>query len=386
MSDKKQDLNFKLDLEKLIGRNFSHSSLEVLKEQTKGKTVVVTGAGGSIGSEIVNQLSKLDLRTLILIDHSEFNLYRIHDQILQSNIKPGLIILPCLLNITNKFALDQLFTKHKPDYIYHAAAYKHVHLVEYNPFAGISNNILGTKNLMELAAAYDVEKFILISTDKAVRPTNLMGATKRICELMLTKFAREKGLNMSAVRFGNVAGSSGSLIPKLFEQIKKQKPLTITDKRMTRYFMLIPEAVELVLKSSETSQSGDIVLLNMGHSVKILDIADRLISMCGLDPQAYPKNFVGARPGEKLFEELSLEAKELFKNGETFVTLPNGDKDFAVFKFKNKTYHDIDQVVNQILFYAKNHSSTAIDLVWESIKVDFENNQEEAQEDTKRSA
>ncbi|MCO4754732.1 MAG: polysaccharide biosynthesis protein [Bacteriovoracaceae bacterium] len=371
-----------LDLEELVGRNFESPDLSALEAKCAGKTVMVTGAGGSIGSELAAQLSKMEIKTLILLDNSEFNLYRVHESLNEQCEEGGIQLVPTLTNICEYSALENLFLKYRPDFIYHAAAFKHVHLVEANPQAGILNNIAGTQNLLNLCVLYGIEKFTLISTDKAVRPTNLMGATKRVCELMMSHYATKHGLDLCAVRFGNVAGSSGSLIPKLFGQVRRNKPLTITDKRMTRYFMLIPEAVGLVLSASETCKKGDIALLNMGSPVRIIDIAKKLIKLCGKDETSYPIKFTGPRPGEKLFEELSLEGEDLFRNNERFATLKNGDTEFSTMIFNGKPYKDILQAVFDILFYANNNSQMSVNLLWAAIDSDFAI-QESVQEEEK---
>ena len=369
MSTKLQNTALKsfLDLEELVGRNFEKPDLTKLKRQLNGKTVMVTGAGGSIGSEISRQISEMNINKLILVEHSEYNLYKIAEELSCHKDK----ITLCLASICDQKAMRDLFWKHRPKFIYHAAAYKHVHLVESNPGAGVLNNIHGTHVLLELASEYGVENFTLVSTDKAVRPANIMGATKRICELLVNEYARNHKLNGSSVRFGNVAGSSGSLIPKLFEQITKGRPITITDKRMTRYFMLIPEAVGLVLKASEGARPGSVALLNMGKSVPIVKLAKKLLGMCGKDPETYPIEYVGIRPGEKLFEELSLDAHKLFEDGKQFTCLRNGERDFYSFSFNGRKYEQVSTVAKDLAFYAQNRSPKIVDLVWKAVAADF---------------
>lgn len=361
-----------LDLEKLVGRSFERPDLTELKNKLTGKTVLITGAGGSIGSEITNQIFSLGVCKLVLVESCEFNLYSIMEKIGDAALSgPNATVTGSLTNICDYEALEELFNKHRPDFVYHAAAYKHVHIVEANPNAGIMNNVVGTKNLLDVSANFGIEKFTLISTDKAVRPTNLMGATKRVCELLISDYAERYGLNCSAVRFGNVAGSSGSLIPKLFTQVQNNDPLTITDKRMTRFFMLIPEAVSLVLKASESSRPGAITLLNMGKSIAIVDMAKKVIEMSGKDPETYPITYIGKRPGEKLFEELSLSEKDLFKSGKMFADLDMGDGVFEEFHFKGKRYKSAPQLIQDMAFYAKNNSELAKELVWAAIENDF---------------
>jgi UDP-N-acetyl-D-glucosamine 4,6-dehydratase len=221
--------------------------------------------------------------------------------------------------------LESVFREFKPDIVFHAAAYKHVHLVETNPFTSILNNIQGTKNLLDLSEKYDVQNFILISTDKAVNPAGIMGATKRICEIMTSLIGLRLKRNFCAVRFGNVLGSSGSLIPMLKRQIKNGESITITHKDMTRYFMLIEEAVALVLKASSIAQPGDINVLKMGEPVRILDVAKNLIQLMGKSEDEVTINYTGLRPGEKMFEELYISGKELNTEHPDIVVVPKGD-------------------------------------------------------------
>lgn len=358
--------------EDIIGRNFSEPNLDILKEQLQEQVVLVTGAGGSIGSEICRQLLQMKIKRLILAEHSEINLYKILEEIKEMNIDQSIEVIPSLINICNSVALEYVFNEYRPTFVYHAAAYKHVNIVQTNPFSGIQNNILSTKNIVEISAKYKVKKFVLISTDKAVRPTNTMGATKRICELITSQTALNTGLDFSSVRFGNVAGSSGSLIPKLQSQISKGKPLTITDPRMTRYFMLIPEAVSLVLKASEESKPADIKLLNMGKPIKIIDIAKRILTLSGRDPKDYPIHFIGPGPGEKLYEELFVNIKDEDLAKETvFFTAKGGESSFESFDYNNETYNSIFEVVEKIIDLSLNFNKNAIDLVWKTIENEF---------------
>jgi FlaA1/EpsC-like NDP-sugar epimerase len=242
---------------------------------------------------------------LILVEHSEYNLYAIEHELvslMQSELEVQ--IIPKMLNVKDKDFLDEVFAKYKPDIVVHAAAYKHVPMVEENISSGILNNIIGTKTCIDLAVKYEVEKFVLISTDKAVRPTNVMGTTKRICEL----YAQNKNSSKTeivAVRFGNVLGSSGSVIPKFKEQIKNGQNITVTHPDITRYFMLIPEACELVLQAGSLGNGGEIFILDMGTPVKIVDLAQKLIDLSGAENIKI--EFSGLRPGEKLYEELLID-------------------------------------------------------------------------------
>ncbi|MGB5794004.1 UDP-N-acetylglucosamine 4,6-dehydratase family protein, partial [Poseidonibacter sp.] len=266
-----------------------------IEEFIKDKIVLITGAGGSIGSEISRQCKFFGAKKLILLDHSEFNLYQITDELNDEKIIP---IMQSVINIEH---INKTFEKYKPQIVIHAAAYKHVPLVESNIQEGILNNILGTKNCIDTAIKHKVEKFVLISTDKAVRPTNVMGTTKRVCELYAQN-VDSKSTEIVAVRFGNVLGSSGSVIPKFKEQIALGGPITVTHPDITRYFMLIPEACELVLQSASIGKGGEIFILDMGEPIKIVDLAKKMIEITGKEEVKI--EFCGLRPGEKLYEEL----------------------------------------------------------------------------------
>ena len=294
-----------VEVEDLLARHPKGLDKSKISEFIDGKIVMITGAGGSIGSEICRQCVKYGASKLILVEHSEYNLYAIEHELvslMQSELEVQ--IIPKMLNVKDKDFLDEVFAKYKPDIVVHAAAYKHVPMVEENISSGILNNIIGTKTCIDLAVKYEVEKFVLISTDKAVRPTNVMGTTKRICEL----YAQNKNSTKTeivAVRFGNVLGSSGSVIPKFKEQIKNGQNITVTHPDITRYFMLIPEACELVLQAGSLGNGGEIFILDMGTPVKIVDLAQKLIDLSGAENIKI--EFSGLRPGEKLYEELLID-------------------------------------------------------------------------------
>ena len=294
-----------VEVEDLLARHPKGLDKSKISEFIDGKIVMITGAGGSIGSEICRQCLKYGASKLILVEHSEYNLYAIEHELvslMQSELEVQ--IIPKMLNVKDKDSLDEVFAKYKPDIVVHAAAYKHVPMVEENISSGILNNIIGTKTCIDLAVKYEVEKFVLISTDKAVRPTNVMGTTKRICEL----YAQNKNSTKTeivAVRFGNVLGSSGSVIPKFKEQIKNGQNITVTHPDITRYFMLIPEACELVLQAGSLGNGGEIFILDMGTPVKIVDLAQKLIDLSGAENIKI--EFSGLRPGEKLYEELLID-------------------------------------------------------------------------------
>ncbi len=300
----------RVEVEDILGREQVPADPALLERNIKNKTVLVTGAGGSIGSELCRQIMRMNPKELILLDQSEFALYQIHRELKQN--RRHVPLNPVLCSITNHSRLERLFSDHKVDTVYHAAAYKHVPMVELNPLAGVYNNIIGTYRLVQAATAGKVDMFVLISTDKAVRPTNVMGATKRFAELILQAMnMAEKKTCFTMVRFGNVLDSAGSVIPLFRDQIKKGGPLTVTHREVTRYFMLIPEAVELVIQAGAIADGGEVFVLDMGSPVNIYDLAKRIISLSGnkLKDDANPTGnmeiqITGLRPGEKLYEEL----------------------------------------------------------------------------------
>lgn len=282
----------------------------------KDKIVLITGAGGSIGSEISRQCKTYGAKQLILLDHSEFNLYSILEELKGENV------IPIMQSVRDITVLENTFEKYKPQIVIHAAAYKHVPLVEYNILEGITNNIIGTKNCIDLSIKYGVQKFVLISTDKAVRPTNIMGTTKRICELYAQN-VESKNTEIVAVRFGNVLGSSGSVIPKFKSQIENGGPITVTHPEITRYFMLIPEACELVLQAASIANGGEIFILDMGEPIKIVDLAKKMIELSGRSDINI--EFCGLRLGEKLYEELLINDSDQKTKYES-ITVANSTK------------------------------------------------------------
>jgi len=287
-----------ISVEDLLARHPKDLDKNKISSFIKDKTILVTGAGGSIGSEICRQCEKFGAKKLILLDHSEYNLYAIIEEL--KKVKT----VPVMQSVVNKNFLDETFKSHLPDIVIHAAAYKHVPLVESNIDEAILNNIIGTKNVIDLSIKYGVEKFIMISTDKAVRPTNVMGTTKRICELYAQN-SNGNGTDIVAVRFGNVLGSSGSVIPKFKAQIAKGEDITVTHPDITRYFMLIPEACELVLQAGAIGTGGEIFILDMGEPIRIVDLAQKMINLSGREEIKI--RFTGLRPGEKLYEELLID-------------------------------------------------------------------------------
>lgn len=306
-----------LDIDDLLGRAPVEPDTQLLKHTITGRTILVTGAGGSIGSELCRQIFRLYPNQLVLVDHSEFALYKIHDELQALSLKGGegkASIIPVLGSIRDEKFITQLMINFKPEIVFHAAAYKHVPLVEDNIVEGIKNNVHGTKNVAEAAISAGVKNFVLISTDKAVRPTNVMGASKRLAELVVQALASQQSTTcLSMVRFGNVLGSSGSVVPKFRQQIAEGGPVSVTHPEVTRYFMTIPEAAQLVIQSVAMASGGEVFLLNMGDPIRIADLARRLIELSGLtvcddtNPDGDIEiNFIGLRPGEKLYEELLL--------------------------------------------------------------------------------
>ena len=316
-----------ISVEDLLARKPKDLDKQKIAKFIKDKTILITGAGGSIGSELVRQCIKFKAKKLILVDHSEFNLYNIEQEI------SGKIDFRCIMqSVVNKELLEKTFKRYKPQIILHAAAYKHVPMCEENIEEAILNNIIGTKNTIDLACKYKAEKFILISTDKAVRPTNVMGATKRVCELYAQN-ANCKSTEIVAVRFGNVLGSSGSVIPKFKKQIENGGPVTVTHPDITRYFMLIPEACQLVLQAASIGKGKEVFILDMGEPVKIVDLAKKMIELSGKDNIKI--KFIGLRAGEKLYEELLINKNDKKTEYESImITLP--------------TYYDIKKLNRDI--------------------------------------
>jgi FlaA1/EpsC-like NDP-sugar epimerase len=298
----------KIDLKDLLSREPVEIEYSQLRKNLEGKRILITGAGGSIGAELGRQVAQFDPNLLALLDFDETELFRISQELRESH--PGLKVLPVLGDILNKEKMAGVFHEMTPQLVFHAAAYKHVPVMEDFPEEAIRVNILGTRILAELSLQCGVEKFIFISTDKVVNPTSLMGASKRVAEMVITDLNHQEKTHFLAVRFGNVLGSRGSVIPIFQEQIKKGGPVTITHPDMKRYFMTIPEAVLLVLQAGSMGHGGEVFVLDMGEQAKIYDVACELIRLSGLEPDKdIPIVFTGIRPGEKLFEEV-LTAEE----------------------------------------------------------------------------
>ena len=301
-----------VSIEDLLGRGEVKLSQGEIRSYLRGKSVLVTGAGGSIGSQIVREIFNFKPSNLILVDVNENALYMLERDLdfekSHSKEYEGVNYISEIVSIREKEALREVFDKYKPEVVFHAAAHKHVPLMERRPQEAIKNNVFGTKNVMDVAIEKDVERFIMISTDKAVNPANAMGASKRLTEIILQSKGNKYKTKFAAVRFGNVLGSNGSVIPIFKEQIRKGGPITITHRNIIRYFMTIPEAAQLVLQAGYYASEGEIFLLDMGEPVKIIDLATNLIKLSGLEPyKDIAIEEIGLRPGEKMYEELSLD-------------------------------------------------------------------------------
>jgi FlaA1/EpsC-like NDP-sugar epimerase len=300
-----------LDINDLLGRESIMPNVLLLNEKITGKVVLVSGAGGSIGSELCRQILAIGPKLLLLIDNSEYHLYKIHQELESNFTNRKDVIIPLLASIQDKPRLKEIFDKWRPDTVYQAAAYKHVPLIQQNPSEGIKNNVFGTLKLAQVALEFDVTTFVFISTDKAVRPTSIMGASKRIAEMILQALASNNPkTKLSMVRFGNVLNSSGSVVPKFYQQIIEGGPITLTHREITRYFMTIPEATQLVIQAGAMAKGGDVFVLDMGQPVRIIDLAERMIKLSGLSIRDIHNpngdieiNVTGLRPGEKLYEE-----------------------------------------------------------------------------------
>ena len=360
-----------VQIEDLLGRDTIRLNLSSLRSALGGHTILVTGGGGSIGSELCRQIAHYHPRELIILDIYENNAYEIQQE-LRRTYGDALNLSVEIASVRDAAKLDEIFEKYRPDIVFHAAAHKHVPLMENSPSEAIKNNIFGTYHVADAAERCGVKKFVMISTDKAVNPTNVMGATKRFCE-MIMQSRYDSATEYCAVRFGNVLGSNGSVVPLFKEQIAKGGPVTVTDKRITRFFMTIPEAVQLVLEADTMAQQSQIFVLDMGEPVRILDLAENMIRLSGFEPyQDIAIEEIGLRPGEKLYEELLMASNDLSAtaNEKIFVeqqgvieretieadlralqdALTRGDNNeelIALLKIMVPTYHSPDEVNNK---------------------------------------
>ncbi len=307
-----------VEIEDLLGREPVQINTEEVLNYVRGKTILVTGGGGSIGSELCRQIASHDPKQLVILDIYENNAYQIQQELIRKF--PGLNLQVLIGSVRNTNRVNEVFESYRPDIVYHAAAHKHVPLMETSPNEAVKNNVMGTYRVAVAADRYGVERFVMISTDKAVNPTNVMGATKRICEMIIQMMNQRSKTNYVAVRFGNVLGSNGSVIPLFKQQIAEGGPVTVTDPEIIRYFMTIPEAVSLVLQAGAYAKGGEIFVLDMGEPVKILDLAVNLIKLSGFRPgEDIEIRFTGLRPGEKMYEELLLREEGLKKTANKMI-------------------------------------------------------------------
>ncbi|EOS7876863.1 polysaccharide biosynthesis protein [Enterococcus hirae] len=343
-----------IDVVDLLGRDEVKLDIESIKDQITDKVILVTGAGGSIGSEICRQIIQFNPAKLLLLGHGENSIYLIDRELRTHHQNCPTEIVPIIADIQDREKINEIMEQYHPDIVYHAAAHKHVPLMEYNPKEAVKNNIFGTKNVAEAAKAAKVKNFVMISTDKANNPPNVMGSTKRIAEMIVTGLNEEGCTKFSAVRFGNVLGSRGSVIPVFREQIAQGGPVTVTDFRMTRYFMTIPEASRLVIQSGALAKGGEIFILDMSEPVKIVDLAKNMIRLSGYSEDEIEIIETGIRPGEKLYEELLLDKE---RNDEAvyekiFVGNIKGYSMQTVMDFVNSLPQDDEQLAKEIVTFA----------------------------------
>jgi len=347
-----------IELEDLLRREPVKLNLEEIAAYLTGKTVLVSGAGGSIGSELCRQICSFNPRSLVILDYSENNLFDIDNELREAY--PAIRIETELADIKDRPRLQLVFSRSQPQVVFHAAAHKHVPMMEKHPAEAVKNNILGTRNIAEMADKFGTETFILISTDKAVNPTSVMGATKRIAEMLIQDLNQNSPTSFAAVRFGNVLGSRGSVIPTFKRQIENGGPVTVTHPDMTRYFMTIPEAVQLVIEAGAMASGGEIFVLDMGEPVKITDLARDLIRLHGYEPDKDIKiSFTGIRPGEKLYEELFSAREQMAATMHDRIYISNKEQDlyfssietietlFAKNAFINR--NDVVELISQVL-------------------------------------
>jgi FlaA1/EpsC-like NDP-sugar epimerase len=361
----------------VLGRDEVRLEEDEIRKYLFGKRVMITGAGGSIGSELVRQVYRFKPQAIALLDFSEYNLYHVsvkfengngvhydgsygkdggnsrrHGGSSAAGVGDSVAVWPYLVDLRNRAATARIFSEFKPHVVFHAAAYKHVPMQEMNPWEAVRNNLLGTKHVAELSIAGGVDKFVLVSSDKAVRPTNVMGTTKRVCELLLKSYNGNMATKFLSVRFGNVIGSSGSVIPLFREQIMQGGPVTVTHPEVTRFFMSIPEAAQLILQAGAMGKGGEIFILEMGEPIRILDLAKTVIRMSGFVPeQDIPIIFTGLRPGEKLYEELITVDEGI---------IPTQHEKIMVLKGNGNGYSNVTMQVDELISVAETFDISAI--------------------------
>jgi FlaA1/EpsC-like NDP-sugar epimerase len=344
-----------VEIEDLLGREPVVLDRTLIGSYLTGKRVLVSGAGGSIGSEICRQVAQFDPEKLILLDQAETPLYEIEKELIARF--PEVRILPLIADIRDRDKIMLAFEEYTPEVVFHAAAYKHVPMMEYNPTQAVLNNVFGSQNIADAAHEFKVRNLVMISTDKAVNPTNIMGATKRAAEIYIQALSRGSSTKFTTVRFGNVLGSNGSVIPLFKDQIAKGGPVTVTDKRIIRYFMTIPEATQLVLQAGSMGSGSEILVLDMGDPVRIIDLAEELIRLSGLTPYEDIDIIVtGLRPGEKLFEELLIDGEGI---------LPTAHKKIKVLA---PVHIDMQPVRDELTALYEAARSNAVDDLMESLK------------------
>ena len=352
-----------VSIEDLLERDEVRLDMDIVEHYIRDKVVLVTGAGGSIGSELCRQIMRVGPKQLLLLGHGENSIYLINQEL--KNIYKDGPIIPIIADIRDKQQLDQIFTQYNPQVVFHAAAHKHVPLMEIQPMAAVLNNIYGTRNVADVAGRHGVERFVMISTDKAVNPTSVMGATKRVAEKVIISMNDTYDTKYITVRFGNVLGSRGSVIPLFKKQIEAGGPVTVTDPEMTRYFMTIPEASQLVLQAGAMGKGGEVFLLDMGEPVKIIDLARNMIRLSGLEPDKdIHIKITGLRPGEKKYEELLTSEEGTNRTNHTKIfeaALDTVDRDWLIEKISTfdscETDMDVIGVLQDIIpTYTPNHN------------------------------
>ncbi len=359
-----------VDINDLLGREPAKLDTEAISSYIKDKVVMITGAGGSIGSEMCRQVAAFGPKRLVMIEQAENPLFFIEREIRTSY--PDLDIIAYICDITDRERVFHIFEKERPTAVFHAAAHKHVPLMELNPSEAIKNNVLGTKNCADAAAKFGCQKFVMISTDKAVNPTSVMGCSKRVAEMYIQSISKPGGTQFVTVRFGNVLGSNGSVVPIFKEQIRRGGPVTVTHPEMRRYFMTIPEAAQLVMQAAAIGNGGEIFLLDMGEPVKIVDLARDLITLSGFTPgEDIEIKFTGVRPGEKLFEELALEGEDM---------APTSHEKIAVWKRAPISWDELMKGIEELAKLAERNDGQAIRITLKKLVPEYQYNGEQKKE------